>query len=577
MASTTNKSIKTIWLIPLTLLCFCLPPAFGQSLNLAQVSETTGDYGNAAHLYKKWLATDQASGAAKRHVKIRLPVIEEAALLGGGEDVSLYLDTLAARADKNIPLALNKLDTLLEDHPNSRLRDDSLYLKAYILLMDEFDFVESAAALASLRAEFPDSKYYDTALYSQAIAEEQLGNTATTITLLSELRERHTAFSIGLIGFSLPRDQLTSRYWFERSDQRLNHIKTAQKNAAKIISKTQITHPIYQWHMAVESGGKNYELLLKPSDLLQNTALPDNVDSTSAPHKIEALEGIVEGEPDSWVRLTVEGNTLTGTLSIEGKRKPLLAAATDGTLGYYNRLLRSDINGITANQRADGLKPPQARNAIDNYLNHIQSQNRKSNRGTEVSHIVRLGVVIDSQFNHYHGGRGFQKALSILNTTDGIFREEFGIALHIESMVVIAERKQDPMNIGYKTMEQIIRNFQLYRSATDKLGNDIGLATLFTGNKNSDRPLGLAWIGTACRTDGYDVSVVTPFSNANLLTTHEIAHSLGAPHDADTSCGESNFLMSRNISYSTKQRFSRCSVKSVRALLARSKCHIRTK
>ena len=573
MGTITHRSVTVRCFALSVLLLLCLRPAFGQSLAQATATEAREDFDTAVLLYRAWLATDQASGADKRHVKIKLPVLEEAALLGGGEDVRLYLDALTARADKDGALALSKLDQLLQSYPNSRLRDDSLYLTGYIQLMDNFDFNESAQAMAALREQMPDSKYYDTALYSQAIAEEQQGNISKATELFNELRNRHTLFSIGLIEFALPKDQLTSRYWFKRSNQRLKIIELANKNAAKIISKTEINHENYRWRMVVSSGGKNYTLLLKTSTLLNSTELsattdlPDGVD-------VEVMAGIVEGKPDSWVRVTIEGDTLTGTLSVGGARQPLLAAATSGSLGYYNRLLRSDINGITARQHAAALQPPQASNAIDQYLHKIQSYTNKPKPRSPITHIVRLGVVIDSQYNHYHGGRGFNKALSILNTTDGIFREEFGVALHIESVIVIADRKKDPMNIGYQSMEEIIRNFRRYRLTTDKLGDGIGLATLFTGNKNNDLPMGLAWIGTACRTDGYDVSVVTPFSNASLLSAHEIAHSMGAPHDDETSCGEGRHIMSRIISGKTKQKFSACSVRSVKALLASNSCHV---
>lgn len=577
MGSATRKAVTAKWLGLLALLCLFLQPAFAQSLaqSLAQATaaEVEEDFDSAALLYRKWLTTAQASGADKRHVKIRLPVLEEASQLGGGADVNLYLAALAARADKNIPLALASLDQLLENHPNSRLRDDSLYLTGYIQLMDNFDFSASAQVMSALRAEYPDSKYYDTALYSHAIAEEQQGNISSARQLLSELRERHTLFSIKLIGFAFPKDRLTSRYWFERSDQRLNIIELANKNASEVVSRTEINHPEYRWRMVVSSGGTNYTLLLKPSTLLTNSGSVANENGQTVDDGVEILSGIVEGKPDSWVRITVEGNNLSGTLSVRGTRQPLLAAATDGSLSYYNRLLRSDIDGVAATRHSNVLQPPQAGNPIDNYLNKIQGYSSKTKSRNRVTHIARLGVVIDSQYNKYYGGSGFNKALSILNTTDGIFREEFGVALHVENVVVLADRKQDPMNIGYKPMEKIIRNFRRYRMTSGKLGGDIGLATLFTGNKNSDLPMGLAWIGTACRTDGYDVSVVTPFGNGGLLSAHEIAHSMGAPHDDETSCGEGSHIMSRRITGKTKQTFSSCSVQSVKAQLAASSCH----
>ncbi len=579
MTSTTLRAVTKKWLPQIAILCLLIQPAIGQSqpssLQQATDSQADENFAAAALQYKNWLATDGATGADKRHVKIKLPVIEEAALLGGGEDVNLYLKALDSRAKKDISQALISLEQLIQNHPDSRLRDDSLYLKGYILLMDNFDFSGSTQAMAALRAELPDSKYYDTALYSQAIAEEQQGNSSAAATLLGELKNRHTAFSIDLLGYAHPKDQITSRYWFNRSNQRLNIIEQAKKSAATIISKKKIDHPDYQWRMIVSADGNNHTLLLKPAALLNNTEISLPADVTSENQDFEVMAGIVEGVPDSWVRATIQGDTLSGTIATNGSHTPLLAAATAGSLGYYNRLLQSDRNGNTAKQHATALKPPTNSNAIDNYLYKIKNHKRKSKSRTPVTHVARLGVVIDSQYNDYHSGKGFNKAMSILNHTDGIFREEFGIALHIESVIVIADRKKDPMNVGYKPMDQILRNFRRYRMKTKKLGKDIGIATLFTGNKNSDLPLGLAWIGTACRNDGYDVSAVTPFRNTDLLSTHEIAHSLGAPHDAETACGESRYMMSRRLSSTTKQTFSACSIQSVKARLSAKSCHVK--
>lgn len=562
--------MKTVLVITL-LLCSIANPAFSQALQRARTAELVQDYDAALQVYKKWLATDLATGAEKRYVKIKLPVLEEAVRLGGGVDLALYLDALSARSDQNISLAISLLNKLLADHSGSRLRDDSHYLIGYMQLMDQFDFSGAGKAMADLQADFPDSRYIDSALYIQAIAFEQLGDSAMAAKLFGKLRQRHTAFSIAAIDFLLPKDQLVSRYWFTRSDRRLKIIDSANENAARILSRTAITDDDYQWRMVVKSGGGQYTLLLKPSSILNGERFPNAMANSVDKEEIEVMIGVVEGSPDSWVRITLQGSSLSGTISIQGYRQPLMAAATDGSLGFYNQLLRSDIDGNGANLQDDLLQPPTS-NAINNQQQSINNARRATNLLNNVTHIARLGVVIDTQFNDYHGGNGYHKALSILNTADGIFQEEFGIGLRIQRVVVIPDRNNDPMKLGRITLEKMMRNFRSYRR--EKLGSDIGMATLFSGNKNSDLPLGLAWIATACRTDAYDVSVVTPFNKPGLLSTHEIAHSLGAPHDYETACGESRHLMSRGISHKTKQTFSNCSRQLVAEHLSRSRCHV---
>jgi hypothetical protein len=556
------------------LLCLATGPAVGSTLESARSMEQSGDYAGALDAYRSWIGSDAAHGAEKRYVKIRMPVLEEAKKLGAGPDLERFLEALSDRAADNIPAALDKLNTLLTDYPDSRLRDDSRYLIGYIQMMDEFDFGAASEAMETLQRDFPESRYFDTALYSQAIAQEQLGNNDAAANLFGKLRDRHTAMSIKSFDLYWPRSTLGSRYWFDRSDDRLKRIEHAQLNAAKVIERTESDNTDYPVRLTVSASGKRHVLLVKPSSILQGTEISGDADAALQSASVETLQGIIEGEAESWARVTLQGDTLSGVISVQGERIPLIGAATAGTLSDYNTLLRSDIDGNAASLQDDAHGAPPETNAIDSYLRSIRQYDADYTQSGGVTHVARVGVVIDSQYNDYHGGNGFQEALSILNTTDGIFREELGIALHIETVIVIADRTRDTMNIGRVEMVDMMRNFRNYRLSNSVLANsDIGLATLFSGNKNSDEPLGLAWIGTACRTDGYDVSVVTPFSQPVLLSTHELAHTLGANHDYSTSCGEGRNLMSRHLSGAIDQTFSSCSKQEIATVLANTSCH----
>ena len=220
--------------------------------------------------------------------------------------------------------------------------------------------------------------------------------------------------------------------------------------------------------------------------------------------------------------------------------------------------LLSEQSAHNLTTHADQLRQPLASSATPN-----------------VSHVVDVAIAIDSQYNDLHQGHGLEKALSIINSVDGIYREEFGIALRVVSALNVTDRNNDPFDFGNVTIETMLRGLRDYRMQSTQF-NDASLVHLFTGNRNTDAPVGLAWIDTACRTDGYDVGLSTPYRHEILLAAHEIAHNLGAMHDTDTACNiESDKVMWPYISNQTSQNFSSCTRTSVRRSLQNS-CHLET-
>ncbi len=536
--------------------------------------ESQSDYAGAAETYRAYLLTRPGKSAASRNARLKLPVLQEAVHYGNSIELDLYLSALNSRATGDTGSALALLQRIILNHPHSNYYDDALYLKAYIEMMDNYDFQRAHNTLQSLRYAHPDSRYYDTALYSEAIAQEQLGNRQLAISKLQELRERHTSISIG--GLQIARDTFSARLWFDRSNERLKYLQQHQQQASSLISMQPHGQQGYQWRAVISVDGQDMALLLNQSLVTKDTRVISgegtNIDSTET----NAFAGQVEGEPESWARITLSENNLRGMISVYGERYRLTPTETGGTLSEINPLLLGDIDGNISEQQDHVLYPPKAENELDKYLRGIRVVDGLNFDEGTVGLTASIGVVIDSKFNSYHGGRGAEEAKSILNTVDGIFREQFGLALHIDTIIVI-DSENDPMNLGSVTMETMMRNFSSYRKASPELGNDISMATLFSGNKNNDSALGLAWIGSACRTDGYDVSVVSPYRLADLLSTHEIGHTLGAQHDSDTSCASnSSHIMWPYLSGSTQREFSGCSRDSVRQIMANGSCFIET-
>lgn len=539
-------------------------------LQKAKGFEAAADYQNAFVTYREYLLNPAPKSAARRHARLKLPVLQEAVKYGASPELSDYLAAMDLRAEGKVEAADAKLKELLDLYPGGQLADDALYLRAYIALMDYYEYQRASEILQTLRTQYPESRYVDTTLFAEAIAQEQLGNSDAAIAKMRELRDRHTGLSVA--GISWARDEYLSRLWFERSTSRIEYLEKRNDIATQLISMTPYQMDGYQWQIELVVANQDFTLLVNESDAINDISVKGD---SATEMKVNAYSGVVMGEHDSWARVTIDNNVVRGMISTYNERHELIPVTSGGTLSDFHTLLLGDENGNVTDEPDHTLQAPKSQDKANDYLRSIRGVSDVQLVPGEVSQVAMLGVVIDSKFNNYHNGRGVQEAMAILNTTDGIFREQLGIALKIKTPIIVTSGDNDPMNLGSVTMETMMRNFKDYRVASNDLGSDIGLATLFSGNKNSDSALGLAWIGSACRTDGFDVSVVTPYKMPSLLSTHEIGHTMGAPHDSDTACSSQNrHIMWPFLSSNSGRTFSSCSMESITQTMASNNCHV---
>lgn len=301
--------------------------------------------------------------------------------------------------------------------------------------------------------------------------------------------------------------------------------------------------------MQLPVDGQILTLLLEPSrvthslNVVNNNGVPQAV-------PVRTYIGKIKGDNNSWVRMTRSVNKIDGVISRYGKRFRFQQRG--------NRAFKIQSLAHNHDQRV------------------TLTQNTRTTFTTAmrpVTRVARIGIVVDSNFNARHQGKGLAYALGLINSVDGIFREEFGLALQVETAINITDKRHDPLNYGNVTIEKMLRGFRAYRLKTPLIGNDVSLVHLFSGNTPTDAPVGLAWIDTACRTDGYDVGISTHYDHDILLAAHELAHNLGALHDSDTSCAAStDKVMWPYISSATTQQFSSCTIASVQQSMAGS-CH----
>ncbi len=195
-----------------------------QKFYKAKDLEDSGDYQAAKQTYSDYIEGDPVT-INKRKAAIKLPVISESEIYGDGEDFDMYLDALDLRESGNLENASVQLEIIHTLYSDGYLADDALYLQGYIQLMDEKDYSAALQTMQRLRNEYPDSTYYDTALYSEAMAQHELGNSAIAREILLDLRYRHTG--VDTLGITLAKDNLVSRLWFDRANEALDRLGAA--------------------------------------------------------------------------------------------------------------------------------------------------------------------------------------------------------------------------------------------------------------------------------------------------------------------------------------------------------------
>lgn len=192
-----------------------------QKFYLAEDLEQDGDYAQSRAAYEDYIQGEPAT-KNKYQAAIKAPVLKEASLYGDGDDFELYLNAINAREAGELDVAMAELDAIDILYADSYYADDAAYLRAYIQLIDQEDYSAAESSMKQLRSDFPDSSYYDTALYSEALAHKEMGNRQLARNILEDLKYRHTG--IDVLGVALAKDNLLSRMWFDRAERELASI-----------------------------------------------------------------------------------------------------------------------------------------------------------------------------------------------------------------------------------------------------------------------------------------------------------------------------------------------------------------
>jgi len=104
-------------------------------------------------------------------------------------------------------------------------------LRAYVKMVDLGEYQNAYNDFQVLIDQHPDSNYADTALYSQGLAQHELGNFEKAEEIFVALKDRHTGVKLDLFEMQWPKDNYISRLWFDKTEEQLEQIEDATDGA----------------------------------------------------------------------------------------------------------------------------------------------------------------------------------------------------------------------------------------------------------------------------------------------------------------------------------------------------------
>ncbi len=331
-----------------------------------------------------------------------------------------------------------------------------------------------------------------------------------------------------------------------RSFKEFNLVQINQRAALqRIESRQSLIIPIAE---------KNFELILTPRDLRAGNYRAEDTSAGGIRQieksKVTTFKGKIAGETASEVRLTIDEGKIEGyfftaneKFYIEPARKfSRKASAEDFVVFEEKDLLETD----------DLFCLSDIGEKIERGKEMIASRDFASDQSIRV---IELATEADFEYVTLLGGASAanNEILGILNMAEGVFRIELNLTIKI----TYQHTWSTPDLFSGVDTESLLFSFRNYWNVNHPLAQyPRDTAHLFTG-KAYALSQGYAFIGTVCRNsaEAYGLSGMINWAPGKfLLTTHELAHNLGAKHvDASQNCG--NSLMNATLSAGTPLSF----------------------
>ena len=333
---------------------------------------------------------------------------------------------------------------------------------------------------------------------------------------------------------------------------------------------------------SIDAFGKHFDFDLQPNDRIL-AKLPKTQREKIA-ENYELFRGKIEGNEESWIRLTKIGEQWSGMiwdgheLYIIDTMKVISPALRTTPLqeqfeqGIYRlsdtRTLDHAACGVEGTDEVHS-KPLSEFRALSEEL-----QETFSAPALGATLNIDIAIVTDPLFaqiqQNNFGTPTDAAVIARLNVVDGIYSEQVGVQLNLVEIVELTDN--GPLtSTDSATLLSQFGNFTSSSSFTHP-----GVAHLFTGRDIDGNTIGRAYVGSLC-SDRFGVGINEIRQGGTIgaiLFAHELGHNFGAPHDnqSGSACASTpgNFIMNPVINNSDE--FSQCSLQQMQPEVNSASC-----
>jgi hypothetical protein len=340
--------------------------------------------------------------------------------------------------------------------------------------------------------------------------------------------------------------------------------------------------------MTFDAYGRRFNFVLAPNEAIRRAIPADRSD-------IEALRGQLEGQPESWVRMTHTRTGWHGMIS-DGQELYAIEPAADVARAVVQPL--ADMSGSTPvmYRLKDALMPigpafceilnvdgtPYVGSDRLSPSSDAQTQGRITAKMV-VEAIARdalpaapgleltVGVVADYEFTREYSADPQGTIIARMDIVDGIWSSQVGVKISLAPLTVLTTAQEPFTKTAPADLLVQVRQYRSSNSAQMKTG----VTHLMTGRDLDGDTVGISYMGSVC--DSQYADSLSEGSHSTLMSAliaaHELGHNFNAPHDGEAGACASTpqtFLMAPKVNFS--EQFSSCSLEQINARIKTAKC-----
>ena len=339
------------------------------------------------------------------------------------------------------------------------------------------------------------------------------------------------------------------------------------------IGNIEIEAGIENRRLNVQINNRRLTLLLKPNEPL----LGGNRTFLNK-HEIELYRGEIQNVSNSWVRISVTNSVFSGVV-YDGESLILLEPFSKAKKELDAKILHnldSQLSALASTNATLAIKIEDIKHnsscalhadhldakgyEFESFINELSAQTSnpiQSNQQT-ATRSIPISLFADTEFSS-SSATATADMLTHLNFADGIFAEQLDIQFVLEEAVELSDNDTLTSNVPI----DLLTAFRV-----SGLPNP-GLRHLFTGKDLQGSTVGIAYVGTLCRSSS--AGLTQRFGSlTGLIFTHELGHNFGSPHDnqSGSACAStsSGYVMNPSVN-SGGPTFSACSIEQIQPVI----------